>query len=398
MQINRLSEEAAKWLEKNQYTPHTIYCNYVRFWNGLAKSVGEGAEFCNSIAEGYIASKYGRNISSVAPKALPSKEHRAHRAFKALEEFHDTGAISGTSIAGSVVRKELPTYEKSIIESYMRHLESLGHSYKSKRTSYGIVHHYLLHCPVSGISARQVLVYLNGIASSSQQTAKAKLKAIRRFLAYCLEAQFVAEDYSGLFPPANKIRTEIPSAYTPAEITVLLDYLGNNNKNRKRNYAIALLIAFYGYRSGDIVDMALGDIDWDNGIIRIAQSKTKNVLEHRLCPRTDNALASYLLEERIDNGSPRVFLKEDGGQLNSISVPAMISNAFINCGISINGRKHGSHSLRHSLASNMLASGSGIMEVSKALGHESVEAARIYAKVDTRRLRLCELEVPADAQ
>jgi len=44
----------------------------------------------------------------------------------------------------------------------------------------------------------------------------------------------------------------------------------------------------------------------------------------------------------------------------------------------------------------MLASDAGIIEISKALGHASVDTTKIYAKVDINHLRLCELEVPAD--
>ena len=397
MKVKQLSEEAANWLAKNQYTKSTIYINYVRFWNGLVKSSAKDADFTKRVIADYIIGKYGRDILNGSPQTLPVKEYRVYRAFKALEEFHDSGTISGTSMTGSTVRKGLPTYENSVLESFMHHLENLGYSSKSKRTSYAIVHHYLLCCPLSSINSEQIVEHFNTIAACSKQTVKSKLKVLKRFLAYCLETNFITEDYSRLFPSAKKRRyTEIPSVYTPTEIAVLLDYLKGNNQNRKRNYALALLTAVYGFRSGDIVNMLLSDIDWDSGIIRIVQSKTKSVVEHSLFPHTDHALTSYLLEERPDNGSPYVFLKQNGGQLISTSVSSMVFNAFINCGVSVNGRKHGSHSLRHSLASNMLTSDSGILEVSKSLGHESIDTTKIYGKVDINRLRLCGLEVPAD--
>ena len=144
--------------------------------------------------------------------------------------------------------------------------------------------------------------------------------------------------------------------------------------------------------------MKLSDIDWDKGVVNIVQSKNKVPIEHRLIPQVGNALTEYILEERPDNGKMNIFLKQDADVLSPTSVSTMIHAAFIHSGIVINGRKHGSHSLRHSLASNMLASDMGILEISKALGHSSADSAKVYAKVNITRLQLCELEVPANGK
>lgn len=399
MEIKQLSKKAAIWLKDHGYTESTSYVNYVRFWNGLVKSTDKNTEFSKFISATYVTNKYGRGIMEENPSLLPPKEYRVYRAFQALETFHSVGSISGTSMVGASVRQALPEYENSILESYLLHIGNLGYSIKSKRYAYATVHHYLLSCPLFIISDSQVLGYFNATAGCSKQTTKSRLKVLKRFLLYCFEQGFVDANYSVLFPSSKRRRyTEIPSVYTPDEISLLLNYLKNRNQNRKRNYAIALLAAVYGFRSGDLVEMLLSDIDWDNGMIRIIQSKTGKELKHHLMPQTGNALTSYLLEERPDSIDSRIFLKQDGGRLNSTSVSAMIFNAFLRTGIVINDRKHGSHSLRHSLASNMLASDSGMLEISKTLGHASVDTTRIYAKVDIIHLRLCGLEVPTNGK
>ena len=97
----------------------------------------------------------------------------------------------------------------------------------------------------------------------------------------------------------------------------------------------------------------------------------------------------------LKSTSQNIFLKVNGSEINSsVTISTMIFTAFINSGININGRKHGSHSLRHSLASNMLSNDTSIMEISKTLGHSSVDTTKIYSKVDINHLRLCELDVP----
>ena len=140
--------------------------------------------------------------------------------------------------------------------------------------------------------------------------------------------------------------------------------------------------------------MKLSDIDWENETIRIVQSKTKQLLIHKLTRHTGNALADYQLDERPGGKSENVFLKSDGFELSAVTISTMIFMAFTNSGININGRKHGSHCLRHSLASNMLSIDTSILAISQTLGHACVDTTRIYSKVDVNHLRLCGLEVP----
>ena len=399
MRIKQLLEEATEWLRNHGYTESTTRINYVRFWNGFAKSIGMDVEYSETMPNDYIAREYGRDIMSENPSALPTKEYRIYRAFRALNEFHSTQTISGTSMAGATVRQILPEQENSALEKYMQHLDNLDYSANTKRYTYATVHHHLLFCPLSTINDRNLLGYFNMISDCSKQTVKSRLKVLKSFHAFCLEQGISNTDYSVLFPSSKTRRNiEIPSVYSTDEVSVLLEHLKNNNQNRKRNYAIASLAAVHGFRAGDIAGMTFANIDWDSGIIRISQSKTTKAVEHHLIPLTGNALASYLLDERPGSNDPHVFLKRDGRALKSTSVSSIFFNAYNQSAIVTKGRKHGSHSLRHSLASNMLASGSGILEASRALGHEDVDTTwKFYAKTDIANLRLCGLEVPTNA-
>ena len=399
MTIKQLREEATGWLIERGYTESTIYVNYVRFWNGFEKSMDKSTVYLKEAADDYVTQKYGWDIMKENPSLLPLNESRIYRAFRALYDFYTSHNILGTSMAGSSVRQTLPTHENFILESYMVYIGGLDYSTNSKRLTYGTIHHYLSHCPISDINDNHVLRYFKTLSGHAKATIKKRLNILKQFHLYCVEHGFLGTDYSPLFPSTKTRRnTEIPSVYTPEEISILFDYLRNNKKNRKRNYAIALLAAVYGFRSGDLVKMRLANFDWDNKTIHIDQSKTANTIEHKLIVQTWDALVDYIFNERSDNTVPYIFLKQDGCALSSTSVSSMIFNAFIHSGIIINGRKHGSHSLRHSLASNMLASDAGMLDISKALGHASVDTTRIYSKIDVVHLRMCGLEVPVNAR
>lgn len=62
----------------------------------------------------------------------------------------------------------------------------------------------------------------------------------------------------------------------------------------KRDYAILLCIAVYGWRAGDIRNIRLEDIDWKNNKISFIQQKTKVPAEYPILPVVGNAIADYL--------------------------------------------------------------------------------------------------------
>ena len=65
-------------------------------------------------------------------------------------------------------------------------------------------------------------------------------------------------------------------------------------------------------------------------------------------------------------------------------------------GIDTCGRgHHGLHSLRSTLAGNMLTSGAPLPVISQTLGHQDIKTTEIYLKVDVEHLRRCALDPDA---
>ena len=60
-------------------------------------------------------------------------------------------------------------------------------------------------------------------------------------------------------------------------------------------------------------------------------------------------------------------------------------------------KKKGIHSLRHTLASRLLAENTPLPVISDILGHISSDATAVYLKVDINRLRECAL-TPAEGE
>ena len=54
------------------------------------------------------------------------------------------------------------------------------------------------------------------------------------------------------------------------------------------------------------------------------------------------------------------------------------------------------HTLRHSLASNLLAEDTPLSTIASILGHSSIETTQEYAKVDMKHLRQCAIDPEED--
>jgi len=393
----KLINNAYHYLNDQYFTQSTIYINYKRHWDDFLKSTNTEAEFCIKNVSNYLIKRHNRDLLIEEPSTLSLKEYRIRHAFKSLIYFYKFKSMTTCSMSSAIILMKLSEFDDLCLKSYIDHIIELDYSQNSIKYVYNTIHNYLVFYSLIDISDSQLLDYFKSLFNLSKKTIVSKLKVLKRFLYYCYERNFIELDYSLLFP-SNKIRhhTEIPSVYTPKEVYQLLEYIKNSNsKNKKRNYAITILIAVYGLRAGDIIKMKLSDINWEAETININQSKTRQLLTHKFTCQTGNALADYLLNERTKNTSQNMFLKVNGVEIkSSVTISTMIFTAFINSGININGRKHGSHSLRHSLASNMLSNDTSILEISKTLGHSSVETTKIYSKVDINHLRLCELDVP----
>ena len=73
----------------------------------------------------------------------------------------------------------------------------------------------------------------------------------------------------------------------------------------------------------------------------------------------------------------------------------IVRRAFDRAGV--NAIRKGSHTLRHSLATEMLRKGASLSEIGEILRHSSPETTRIYAKVDLTALRAITLPWPGGA-
>lgn len=346
----------------------------------------------------FLSQRGERNVLSLEREYLNCRERYIAHAMLSLLHFQAHGTFLSVPLAKSSRNVVLADYSIQALDCYLEFCKKEGDKERTLLNKERIIRQFLIKVNLERADDMRIIDYISRFAHRERHAARLEMNIVKRFLQFCHEKDFVQDEFSQLFPyKALPTGTEIPSIYSPNEIVVLLDYLKNKKTpNRKRDYAIALMSAIYGMRAKDVAELNINAINWDNETITIVQSKTAKKIIYRILPVVGNALADYLLDERQESQEKLLFLKYNGVPFHgSNSVSAVITNAFINSKVEINGRKYGSHSMRHSLASNLLAQDTSILVISKVLGHSSVDSTRIYAKVDIKHLRMCELEVPS---
>ena len=187
---------------------------------------------------------------------------------------------------------------------------------------------------------------------------------------------------------------QLPRALPWVQVVTLLRSIDPTTPGGLRDLAILYLAAHYGLRSSELVRLTLDDIDWRAGVLKIKQSKTKQIL---WLPRTDEAgqiLFKYLKSGRPLSPRRELFLRRraPAGALAPTAVHDILEHRIALSGLEL--PSVGCHVLRHSLAVHLLHRGVSLPTIGAALGHRDLESTTVYLRLATEDLREVGLPVP----
>lgn len=208
--------------------------------------------------------------------------------------------------------------------------------------------------------------------------------ALRSFLRFLHVEGLVITPVAQAVPAvANPRGCGLPRALPPAMVARLLASCDRRTRIGRRDYAMLMLLVRLGLRVGEVALMCLDDIDWRAGELTV---HGKGGRDDRLPLPCDvgAALAAWLRMRPRAVETRAVFLRANApiGALSPRGVAWAVYNACDRSGVP----RAGAHRLRHSLATQMLAAGSSLVEVGQVLRHAGVATTAIYAKVDHRAL------------
>ena len=159
--------------------------------------------------------------------------------------------------------------------------------------------------------------------------------------------------------------------------------------------AVGITFLYTGMRKEDLLNLKLSDIDWAQNVIRYSQDKNGNINVLPLRPVVGNYLLEYIQNERPVGDCEFLFLskKKVRGKHQRFNISELVNRLYDLTGIRQGRVRKGTHLLRHSLADELVNSGSDLAIVSKILGHKDPETTLGYLSANIEQLRECALDV-----
>ena len=175
---------------------------------------------------------------------------------------------------------------------------------------------------------------------------------------------------------------KLPKILSKSEVERLLSVPNPRYPTGLRNRVMLQLFYRAGLRRQEVIDLSPADIDFENNLLFIQDSKGG---KDRVVP-FDGETKTWL--KKWQDRRPECdffFCSMTGNQLSPRYVLEMVYRASEKSGVYVqNGRakkKVHPHILRHTYATELLEEGFGIHEVQQLLGHSDITTTAIYSHV-----------------
>lgn len=247
------------------------------------------------------------------------------------------------------------------------------------------------------LSIAIVTDFLKIYSSSKPKYIATILYILRNYLKFLYMKGFISNDISINLPSVRIMRNAfIPHSWRKEDVIKLLDSIDREDSKGKRDYAIILMVVRLGLRVSDIRSLDIANINWQRKTINLNMNKTGFPLELPLLNDIGWAIIDYLKNGRPDTKCTRLFVRhrapfDSVGENESfyselhryMQVAGITPPQGVHCGL---------HSLRSTLARQMLDSNAPLPIISETLGHQNINTTSIYLKIDLEGLRKCTLD------
>lgn len=222
----------------------------------------------------------------------------------------------------------------------------------------------------------------------SRSTTHLYAQQLRRFVRFAEQQAWCRPGLAdGIMPPRRYPGEAIPKGLNRDEVIRLLATTEGNHPHEIRARAILMLLITYGLRAGEVSGLQLGDLDWQQEMLRVRCPKPGRTHLYPLSPDVGQAILRYLREVRPAHPERTLFLtmKAPIRPLTRGVIKGIVFTRLNDLGIT--GKRRGPHALRHAAAQYLLDQGLSMKAVGDYLGHRSTRATAIYAKVNLNALR-----------
>ena len=324
--------------------------------------------------------------------------------------FRVAAMLDDFAVHGAVLRRysrtvgKLTVGEAGVLARFQGWLRGSGCAVSTVRAYGTVAGEFLaftgMRGGLAGLDAGVIDAFVATLAGYQAKTVEHKLCAVRSFLRFASTHGLVDGTVLAAVPAARSSRqARIPSVWDPVDVAKILQAVDRGNPCGKRDYAIVLLITRLGLRGVDVKRLRFADLDWPGNRLSVVQAKTGRRVQLPLLKDVGWAIIDYLRHGRPACDCPQVFLRHtapigpfsDQDHLHQILAKhARAAHVPLR-----EQRRHGMHSLRHTLATRLLEDGTPVEQIADILGHRSVAATGVYLKSSLGLLAKCALDPDA---
>jgi site-specific recombinase XerD len=389
---------------KEQGQAQSTLKNYENAYNVFERYLSEQniTQIDEAMCLEYVSQKTGVRVESFESVTNNGRVNRRMKPLQILLVYLKGGGFQNRprKYRASL---ECPACFRGEYEAFSEEMEYRGYSQATIGTNTQKVQklfEYLVTkniCASEEIKIGHIEDFLGQYRNSALKYIGVFLYVFRNYFAFMYERGYITEDIALILPKIRVARNaSIPYAWKKEDIQKLLAAVDREAPKGKRDYAILLIAIRLGLRIGDIRQMKMANLNWKRKTINLKMSKTSQPIELPLLDDIGWAIIDYLKNGRPETKSECIFVRHRA-PFNAIggigSFTKELHRYIVKAGINVpGGVMHGMHSLRNTLAANMLDVKSPLPVITETLGHADINTTSIYLKIDIEGLRKCVLD------
>jgi integrase/recombinase XerD len=243
---------------------------------------------------------------------------------------------------------------------------------------------------LSAVTAEQVsafLTHLEAVRGNTVTTRNARLAAIHSFFEYAAyrHPEHAATISQVLAIPAKRHHRTDLTYLTPPEVTALLAAPDQTTQAGRRDHALLQLAVTAGLRVSELTGLTLNDLHLGTAAHVVCHGKGRKTRTTPLDAQTVAVLRGYTATLPDQTGI--VFPTRTGTRMSRDAVATRLTQhtatASTTC-LTLSTKTITPHTLRHTCAMRLLASGIDSTVIALWLGHERIETTQIYLHADMK--------------
>lgn len=276
------------------------------------------------------------------------------------------------------------------LRRYREHLRKvLGLSSATERSYLNIARKFLVYIEdrdpdmdLSSLKPRSIVGFVRfDAASRTGQGPNTTAVGTRSFLRFLVSTRVVDVGFNNVVPQMRCYKHAVlPSYLTDEEVNLALSSCDLTTSRGLRDHALLMLLSRLGLRLDEVVRLTIDDVDWRRGVVLIRSAKTRAERKLPLAADVAKSLLSYVRQARPAANSRHVFVQTAAPfkPLASGTLGKVIKRLLNRAGL----KNCSAHMFRHAAATKMVNQGVTFKEIADLLGHQSLRATTIYAKLD----------------